>query len=422
MYRTILMIGLLATVPITTLAEDVSDTPDNAKKTSCTSKRGLKETLSSPTDVDVFKFQVRTDKNNPQHDTSGNVVVTLSQKPPPGTNSQSGWQLDLYSENDFANRLYTIALPETNVETEFEQGLAPGIYYYKVSSMDSNVFPAAEYTFTCLWEENANYERQPNDVPETATAIKVNEDYYGNLSSVNDIDIYRFSLQAPDSITVTLTQDIPSLDSTIGWQFGLLNRAEAAVNVPSTTQLGSQPAELDVGVYYFFVKALPSANDQEQTAPIGRRYQIKVHAPSAPTPPSTCEFAFVYAQHPQSHRWVTVSTPCDVPAGWFSQTTPPEDGEVCPSPHATYTLPSVKSDGTPNPGLVKIPLVDFTDENGNEIIARVELQQKATENEPYLFEVLLDKVRVISVEVPEIPVEIPAEIPVEIPVEIPPTQ
>lgn len=405
MYRTLLLVGLFATIPIVTVADDVSDIPDDAKRTSTSGR--VKETLSSAIDVDFFRFDVSKDRDYPSRDTSGNLTVTFSQKAPPGANPQAGWQIDLYSEQDLAIPLYTATLPETSLETTFEQGLAPGRYYYKVYSVDSVVFPVKEYTLQGSWQESTHYEKPPNDNTDTATALKANETYYGNLSSPSDSDFYSLSLQTPDLVTITLSQTTPDSDPNIGWQLRLLSPSllqQEVVNVPLTTLSGTIQANLDVGIHYIFVKALPPANEGEEAqAPVGREYQLIANAPTVPPSPQNCEFVFTYAQNPITQHWAMFPTPCDVPTGWVSQTTQPDLFEVCPSKYATYTFPEQNKDGI---GMLKIPYLDFMDQTGAEYLFKVDLQQEPQiEGTPlYRFQALPETLKLIRV-LKEAPVE-----------------
>jgi len=315
--------------------------------------------------------------------------LTLSQKAPPSFNPQSGWQVDLYTEANLANVLYTAILPETSLEVDFEQGLSPGTYYLRVYSLDSAVFPAAEYTLEKSWEESPYYEKQPNDKPDSANAIIFNEVYYGNLSSESDVDFYRFGLEVPDLVTISLSQKTPSFEQ----------------------------ANLEAGMHYLFVKPLPQEVPEEvaedeteaeetekeeklETAPVGRRYELLVTAPSVPQQQSSeCPFVFTYAQNPLTNRWASFSTPCDVPVGWASQQTAPETFEVCPSPHASYTLPQMDELGTPIAGRVKIPLLDYEDEQGNAYILRVELVQTPSIDPIQFIPDGLKMIRIIEAEV-----------------------
>jgi hypothetical protein len=407
MYRILLVFGLGAMVPLIAVAEDASDTPKEANKM----RNSVKETLLSAADLDFYKFAISTDRANPEHDTSGKLTVILNQKAP-SIRPEGGWQVKLFSETDLAHALYTAVLPETSLKVEFEQGLSPGNYYFQVSSLNDTVFPEAEYTLAKLWEETPYYERQPNDKAENATAITVNQLYYGNLSSGSDVDFYRFGLDAPEPvITISLAQEIPAFDSTIGWQLTLLTgNAPQTVDVPSNKMSGALQANLDVGMHYLVVGALPQIEDTIgnegtiengdggtiENAPIGQRYQLKVEAPSVPPPPAqeVCPFVFTYGQNPQTNRWASFPTPCDVPAGWFSQPTAPNSFEVCPSPHASYTVPPVDELGNiTGPGKVKIPLLDFKD-GDNTLVLRLELLQETLD---FIFVPDIPKLKVLRI-------------------------
>jgi hypothetical protein len=399
--RYAIFICSVAMTPLTAIAQtlptDVGNTPNEAGNFRFGGK-GSAESLSSPQDIDFYKFIIKTDSKDPTHDTSGNLKVTFSQKPPPNANSspQSGWRIDLYAQDDLANSLYTSTLPESSLKTDFEVGLSPNTYYFKISSMDSTFFPAADYNLLGNWEENAHYEKQPNNDPEHATAIKVNEIYYGNLSSVNDIDCYQFSLQVQDLATISLTQEVPGIDSTIGWQQCLVDPHQC-INIPSGTKGNSFQVNLNAGTYYFCVDPMPQPQEDteseelvEKKAPIGRIYQVQVQAASVPPPQVECPFGYLYAQNPQTLHWGIFPTPCDVPVGWVSSLTAPTDYEVCPSPHATY---QTNSDGV---GTLQIPLLDYTDEIGNAYVVRVEMQNAVPfAFPPSQFQVSMDKLRVI---------------------------
>jgi len=372
MRYTPLLCGLLLISPSATIAADAGDTPADAKKISTKTK--LKETLISPQDVDFYTFKVRG-SSDPQVDNSGNISVVFSQKTPPGVNPQS-WRVELFSESDLANSLYTAILPETSLKVKFEQGLSVGNYYYKVSSLDGAVYPVAEYTLTGIWEKNNHYEKSPNDTPDNATFLRANEAYYGNLSSMVDVDYFHFNLETPDVVTIMLNQDVPGIYPNGGWQFGLLSQAGSEINMPSTSQ-ASVPlqVELGAGIHYLFVKSMPT--DDLAAVPIGRNYQIKVNAPNVAPPQSedACPFVFTYAQNPATGHWATFPATCDVPTGWISQATIPDEAKVCPARNSSYEWPSVK-DGIPSPGKVLIPYLDVTDVDGGEYMFRLELNQE----------------------------------------------
>jgi hypothetical protein len=406
-YSPIFITGLLVIIPPTIFAQeaDVGDKPANAERMSSGGRE--RNTLLSPTDIDFYEMTIR--------DNSGHLTVNFSQEAPPGANPNSGWRLDIYAEEDLANSLYTVVLPETSLEVELEQGLGPGTYYYKVSSISDQVFPDAEYTINNSWEDSDNYEIQPNNSPDTATPIRANEAFWGNLSSMQDIDFFRFIPQAPDLVTITLTQDNPAADPKTGWVLSLLNPAQE-VQMPSTALNATLQIQMEANVpYYIRVGSFspPQIDSSEESengensgnsegtentqtikqftqlmAPVGRPYKLTINAPSAPVPPTECPFEFLYAQNPVTFHWITVPTVCDVPAGWLTQSEAPENSEVCPSPHAKYYLPSTDENGVTEPGRLIIPLMDLKDEIGNEFVFRIEMQQimEKLEEDKYQFE------------------------------------
>jgi hypothetical protein len=350
--------SLLAVIPGVVIAQEENDTPEGAIATSASSKKS--EALYAPTDVDFFRFDIRVDRDHPELDKSGNLTVTFSQKAPPGANPNSGWRIDLYTESDLANSLYTAFLPETSLSVKFEQGLSPGRYYYKISSISQEVASTKEYTLQGNWEESSYYEKSPNDLPKDATAVKVNQLYTGNLSSNEDIDFYRFGLLNADNVTVTFQQDSPGADATTGWKVELFSEHNLGIplqtaEVPVTNKAAILQTDLEAGVYYVRVGAL--SLDEEKKAPIGRRYQFIANAASVPTVADSCPRVFTYGQNPLTTHWAAFPTPCDVPVGWASTQTAPSEAEVCPSPHAVYQATD---------GMLTIPLVDVagTDESG----------------------------------------------------------
>lgn len=400
------------------VATEDNDTPEGAKKISIKSKNT--EALYFAGDLDFFRFDVSKDRNDPTRDTSGNLTVTLSQKAPPGANAKSGWQVDLYTENDLGNSLYTVKLPETSLSVKFEQGLAQGRYYYKVSSLNEKVFPTKEYTLQGAWEEELHYERTPNEMPHTATAIKLNETYFGNLSSPDDLDFYRFALLNPDLVTIQFQQTESAADATVKWKVGLFSENDLenplqTTEMPITDLAAALQTNLESGVYYIRVIAsLPPVEATENadttddtpkedteataseepaatktqlpTALVGRRYQLVAQAANSGTT-SPCSLAATYAQNPTTQRWVAFPSPCDVPAGWVATPSAPFGFEVCPAQYATLTAD----------GVLTLPLVDAADETGKALgIFAVKLRQVPSDPLlPLRFEVMTDSLLLV---------------------------
>jgi hypothetical protein len=297
-----------------------------------------------------------------------------------------GWRVDLYAEEDLANSLHTTTLPETQLEATFEQALAPGRYYYKVSSLHAEKVSSKEYTLSGSWEESEFYEKPPNETPNAATTLKVNNIYSGNLSTDKDIDFYKFTLTTNDTVTVLFKQDAPGAVATVGWDVGLF--AESSVgnplqeaNVPATRKSAILQANLSAGAYYIRVWALA----ESKKAPTGRRYQLQVSVPTGEAG-QLCPRVFTYAQNPLTTRWVAFPSHCEIPNGWFNTQQRLPATPTCPSTYASY-----RGAG----GLLRIPEVEAFTETGDSLgVWRAELQQIPAEG--FILEVLMDKLRQIK--------------------------
>lgn len=372
------------TLPGWVLAQEENDTPEGAERTSASGRKTGE--LYTSEDVDFFTFDIRKDRNNPEHNTSGNLTVQFSQEAPLGADVTVGWQIGLYAEEDLANSLYTAILPETQLELTFEQALAPGRYYYKVSSLHTEKVSSKEYTLAGSWEESEFYEKPPNETPNEATPVKVNNIYTGNLSTDNDIDFYKFTLTTSDTVTILFKQDTPSADATVGWNVGLFAESSVGtplqeVSVPATRKSALLQANLGTGAYYIRVWALT----ESKKAPKGQRYQLQLVAPTGEAG-NLCPKVFTYAQNPVTTRWIAFPSHCDVPIGWFStQIHLPAVG-LCPSPYATYSAKE---------GSLRIPQVEVFSETGDSWgVWRANLQQIPAET--FVLEVLVDTVKLIQ--------------------------
>lgn len=369
----------------TGFAQEENDTPEGAERTSANGK--VTEELYAPEDIDFFRFDIRENRDDPEHDTSGNLTVHFSQDESLGVDKQVGWQIDLYAEEDLANSLHTAFLPETRLELTFEQALSPGRYYYKVSSLNAEKAPNKTYTLDSNWKESEFYEKPPNSIPNTATPLKVNNLYAGNLATNTDIDFYQFVLTTNDTVTITFKQDTPLADSQVGWEVSLLashnlSQPLQTASVPATKKSVGLQADLGIGTYY--VRIWPLTDTQK--APKGRRYQLEVIAPNqTEVIGHLCPTLFAYAQHPVSNRWIAFPSHCEVPQGWFKTQTLLPTIESCPSPYATYRAKD---------GLLRIPKVEALSATGDLMGTwAVNLQQ--IPGDGFLFEVLIDTLRQI---------------------------
>lgn len=362
-----LLVCSLAIIPTLTIADnpitsEANDTPTGASRFSA-SGRDYKDSLYSASDVDFFKVSVNT---------PGNLTVHLGQKAP-GVNPNLAWQVDIYSEDDLASSFYTTKLQETSLSTEFEIGLDKGTFYIKVASSHPEFAPLGGYILNGYFEESDYFEKTPNNTPELATAITPGQIYSGNVSMAATADYYRFSLTADDTITVSLSQTTPGLNPNIGWVLSLYSQETLSaplqeVALPETIKSAALSASLPAGVYYVRAGSLDS-----NTASIGR-YQLQVTALNTGVDTGVCAQVLAYAQNPMTNNWVVFPTPCDVPVGWFTTLSIPDnvgDLSTVTDPQHASVMP-ISADGTTFS--LKVPAVDVPNASGGIDVFSTEIQ------------------------------------------------
>jgi hypothetical protein len=347
----------------TTTATDSDNIPQGANRFSASGK-GVERELGSATDVDFYKLTLRD---------AGNITLELNQKNP-RTNSLVGWRADLYSENDLAHSLTTVLMPETMLSSKNQQGLSSGNYYIKVSSLHPEVPVLTTYNIRALFEKSDNFEKAPNQTPATATPVQFNQRYLGNLSYASEVDYYRFNLTADDTVTINLNQDNPGINSALGWALTLfsaqsLDAPLQAVNMTETMSSAGLPPNLPLPTGEYFLR-VHSLNPQAVSA---NSYQLTVNAASQGDANRVCAQVIAYGQNPVTLRWVAFPTPCDVPAGWFSQIAAPTGVDL----QATSTMkrPYFAAETS----LLDIPAVEIPDATGKIEVYQAQLRLISTQ-------------------------------------------
>lgn len=355
----------------TTTATNADNVPQGANRFSA-SGRGVERELGSVADVDFYKLTLRD---------SGNLTLELSQKNP-RTNAAIGWRADLYSENDLAHSMTTVLMPETALSSKKQLGLTNGNYYIKVSSLNLEAPALTTYNVKASFDKGDNFEKAPNQNPATATPLQFNQRYLGNLSYTSEVDYYRFSLTADDLVSITLNQDNPGVNSTLGWTLTLFSAQSLdvplqSINMTETMSAASLPPSLPLtaGVYFLRVNSI---NPQEVSE---HSYQLTVNATSQGDPTIVCAQVIAYGQHPVTQRWVAFPTPCDVPIGWVSQIAAPAGVNL----QATSSMkrPYFASDTS----LLDIPAVEIPDATGAIEVYQAQLRLISTQP-TYQFELV----------------------------------
>ncbi len=133
----------------------------------------------------------------------------------------------------------------------------PGIYYIKVSSYN---YSNEKYTLTLLFEEeNDSYESEPNDnLNSQAMPIELDYAYTGNITSENDIDYYKFSINDKRKVWVDFSHDKTSSND-VFWELSLFGDSDGSLlNIRSTgenAKTTSDRVRLPAGNYYIRINS-----------------------------------------------------------------------------------------------------------------------------------------------------------------------
>lgn len=142
---------------------------------------GYSASLSNPNDVDYFSFVL---------DATSAVNISLSSS---GNGSRStAYTVTVLNRVDGAT-LSTFSMPGNAQLTETGNlYLSSGTYFVKVAKGSTSTND--EYILTVNVSQNGNMESEPNNTPETANAIPVNEDVHASIGQEGDIDCFTFTL------------------------------------------------------------------------------------------------------------------------------------------------------------------------------------------------------------------------------------
>lgn len=135
--------------------------------------------------------------------------------------------------------------------------LSPGVYYIKVSPKfnHSNL----QYTLTVLFEEeDTSYETEPNnDLNNQATPVSFNTPYTGNLTTENDVDYFKFSINSKQKVWINFKH--PKIDNGNNlWNLYLSgNSNDTLLSFSSSGDISdftSDKIRLPSGDYYLTIK------------------------------------------------------------------------------------------------------------------------------------------------------------------------
>ena len=139
--------------------------------------------LSSAKDVDFFSFTLEENSA---------VNVTLGT---PGNGGKSASHVYTVMRASDGGMLSTVSMPGNEQLTQTGNlYLSSGTYLVQV--VKGSAYTNDEYMLTVNVSRNGTMESEPNDTPETANAVPVNEDIHASIGQEGDIDCFTFTLDA----------------------------------------------------------------------------------------------------------------------------------------------------------------------------------------------------------------------------------
>ena len=186
-------------LPAAATEREVNDTPDRA--TAIRLNEDVLGSLAMADDVDFYAFTL---------DAPGSVRLTLRHEYLDVEGAC--YQLTL-GQGPNGDVLYAENLPGRAGEwTSPELFLAEGGYTLRV---EPAAFTDASYTLRVDGAGDAGVERERNDAFADATPVAVNAAVRGSLTRDGDVDIYRFSLDAPAEVTLAHAHEYLDTDETL---------------------------------------------------------------------------------------------------------------------------------------------------------------------------------------------------------------
>ncbi len=164
-------------------------------------------------DVDWFKFTLSE---------SGTVYFSFEHDAFDSLSS-SCWKLTVYDPSNYTGlerdlvELMSIAFrsDETNSTSQL-LGLKAGTYYVNLTKGASH--SSKTYTLTANYEATSLCEIEPNDDPQNASELLLNNPYVGSVDDDDDVDWFKFTLSGSETMYFNLAHDLVNGWSSTYWK------------------------------------------------------------------------------------------------------------------------------------------------------------------------------------------------------------
>ncbi len=163
--------------------------------------------IMSDYDTDFYKFTLNSDSK-----------VTIKMRHNYIDDSNYYWKTVLYKDDNENTEIRESYWPG-NIKDDYSCsiGLPKGTYYIRV---DDYYHSGIDYNFTIAATSTDYWEKELNNVFETATPIKTNSEYKGSIMYSSDSDFYKFTINGRKSVKIKFTHNYID-DSDPYWQIKL---------------------------------------------------------------------------------------------------------------------------------------------------------------------------------------------------------
>ena len=196
-----------------------------------------------------------TDKDYYEFTLTARGVVSLSFEPPAGSKQKHQWMIEVL---DGSTKLVSQTL-EGGAVTELPRlGLSMGTYHVLISGRGNAKWNAGEYRLSLQFEEQDDWEIEPNNKPAQATLLETGAMCCGVTSKSGDADYFAFSYEAGAEQSLQFAP-LAAVDETKQWLLDIVNSQDESVlgskkmEVNASTELVLSDLLAESGDYYVVI-------------------------------------------------------------------------------------------------------------------------------------------------------------------------
>ena len=190
----------------------------------------------------------------------------------------NGWQYELLSEAGSVLGASLCNFTDCQNGETLSVGVQSGTYYLKVlpetDSVNESFLPDGAYFFAVtVVDDFSTVEFEPNNSAEASQVVEFNTAYEGQLSSMSDVDFYRFAIDKTAKLEIAFQSELRESN---GWKYELLSESGSVLGASVCDFTDCENGEtLSVGVQSgtYYLKVRPeSDSSNESFLPDGAYY------------------------------------------------------------------------------------------------------------------------------------------------------